>query len=160
MAHKMKLSFSKTKLSQSKNRGCHCPQNAAKLWQGRCEGFEARLLPNVAFWRHYKSSWKAPRMLQKPPPKAPRGSWSQATAPRMQQQPVARAPRHQKPAHALPSPGCSSDALPLPSSGVGGNSNVIQHPDRSFCPHFVDRLGKHVARQISQRPWMLLDKGG
>ena len=25
------------------------PQNAAKLWQGRCEGFEARLLPNVAF---------------------------------------------------------------------------------------------------------------
>ena len=59
-------------------------------------------------------------MLQKPPAKAPRGSWSQATAPRLQQQPVARAPRHQKPAHALPSPGCSSDALPLPSSGVGG----------------------------------------
>ena len=27
----------------------YCPQNAAKLWQGRCEGFEARLLPNVAF---------------------------------------------------------------------------------------------------------------
>ena len=27
----------------------YCPQNAAKLWQGRCAGFEARLLPNVAF---------------------------------------------------------------------------------------------------------------
>ena len=32
-------------------------------------------------------------MLQKPPAKAPSGSWSQAPAPRMQQQPVARAPR-------------------------------------------------------------------
>ena len=40
-----------------------------------------------------KDSWKAPRMPQKPPAKAPRGSWSQATASRMQQKPVARAPR-------------------------------------------------------------------
>ena len=38
-------------------------------------GWEGRLVLNVAFWSHEKTVWKAPRMLQKPLPRAPRSIW-------------------------------------------------------------------------------------
>ena len=72
---------------------------------GRREAFKASLLPNVAFCNQKKISRKAPDRWPKDMllgrRKAP-GRWPRTCC------------------WAAISPRCSSDALPLPSSGVGG----------------------------------------
>ena len=71
----------------------YCPQNAAKSFG---KGAARELKPDYCLTLHEgtrKNAWKAPRMPQKPPRKAPRRSESQATAPRMPQKPPARALR-------------------------------------------------------------------
>ena len=76
------------------------PECSNSLWQGRREGFGGltllsettrkalgkRLECRKSLRQRRRGAFDAaPRMQQKPPAKAPRGIWSQATAPRMQQ---------------------------------------------------------------------------
>ena len=90
-AERLKAGSSLTSLSEATRKldGQSRPESCQKRRQGRCGTFEGRLLPNVAFWSHQKTTGQAPDRwpkssgkLPKAPARALRRVSRQATAER------------------------------------------------------------------------------